>query len=236
MTERRFHDDEVAAIFERAAQHQPTEAPARLDAGGITLAQLLEIARDVGIAPDAITQAVATLDQRGTATSRRWMGIPVGVGRTVELPRNLTDDEWERLVADLRETFDARGVVRSEGSMREWSNGNLHVLLERTTAGHRLRFRTEKGTARPVIGLAIGIIAYVAVGIFIETTRSGPIDPNGVRAIILAGVGLSGIGVWLAQLPRWARLRGDQMEAVAARVAAQLQGNNAGDARDSDSA
>lgn len=223
MTDRRFSDDEVAAIFERAAKAQPPEARPRPAAEGMTLAQLQEIGREVGMAPDAITQAVSALEQRGVATARRMLGIPIGVGRVVELPRKLTDDEWERLVADLRETFDARGVLRSEGSMREWSNGNLHVLLEPTVSGQRLRFRTVKGTARAAIGVGVGIVGYVSLGLLIEMTSSGifPTE-SAIRAMMFAAFSLGGIGLWLSRLPAWARTRGEQMEGVAERLIASL--------------
>jgi DNA-3-methyladenine glycosylase II len=37
----------------------------------------------------------------------------------------LSDDQWDRLVVDLRETFNAAGIVGREGSLRQWRNGNL---------------------------------------------------------------------------------------------------------------
>ncbi len=52
------------------------------------------------------------------ATSRTVLGLPIGVARTVDLNRRLTDEEWERLVVQLREVFNARGRTRTEGSLR----------------------------------------------------------------------------------------------------------------------
>ncbi len=88
------------------------------------------------------------LDRAGSPTGRRVLGLPLGVGRTVELGRKLTDEEWDHLVVDLRETFDARGQVRQDGSLRQWTNGNLQALLEPTPTGDRLRLRTMNGNAR----------------------------------------------------------------------------------------
>ncbi len=64
-----------------------------------------------------------------------------------------SDEEWERLVVDLRETFDARGIVRHDGALKQWTNGNLQVLLEPDEKGHRVRLRTTKGDAR---GMMVG--------------------------------------------------------------------------------
>lgn len=225
MTERRFSDDEVAAIFARAAELQPAETRATRSSDGITLTQLQEIGREVGIAPDAIAHAITALDQQGTARTQRVLGIPIGVSRTVELPRKLTDDEWERLVAILRETFDARGVMRAEGSMRAWVNGNLHVMLEPTASGQRLRMRTIKGSARTAFFFAAAIVAYVTFGLVIGSLQEGASDPrDAIRALSVAGLGLGVIGVWMSRLPAWARTRREQMEEIAARVFASLRG------------
>src|SRR5947207_1811830 len=108
MNERRFNDEEVAAIFARATEARAPDRrqPAHSSGEGMTLAQLEEIGREVGIEPDALRHAAMTLGREGQATTRRFLGLPVGVGRSVDLGRALSDAEWERLVVDLRDTFD----------------------------------------------------------------------------------------------------------------------------------
>jgi hypothetical protein len=131
MPDRRYNDKEIAAIF-RAATDGPAEPHPEVPRDeGLTLADLQAIGGEVGIAPEAIVRAAQGLDVRRGA-SRTFLGLPLGVARTVNLNRRLTDAEWERLVVQLREVFDARGVTRSEGSLRQWTNGNLQVLLEPT--------------------------------------------------------------------------------------------------------
>lgn len=132
MTERRYSEAEVTAIFERAAEAQQS-ARRQLPAGeGMSLAQLQDIGREVGIPSELVDQAARSLEREGQPASRKFLGLPIGVGRTIELGRKLTDEEWERLVVDLRETFDAKGRVRYDGPFREWTNGNLQALLEPT--------------------------------------------------------------------------------------------------------
>src|ERR671914_9277 len=147
MTERRFNEAEVAAILEKAAEAQHAGARQLPSGEGMTLAELQAIGSDVGIDPRLVAQAAHALDKGGRPTARRFLGLPIGVGRTIDLGRKLSDGEWERLVVDLRETFDARGNIRQEGSFRQWTNGNLQALLEPTPTGHQLRLRTFKGDA-----------------------------------------------------------------------------------------
>src|SRR6266550_4840527 len=140
------------------------------------------------------------------------------VARNVNLNRRLTDEEWERLVVQLREVFNARGRTRSDGSLRQWTNGNLQVLLEPTETGHRLRFRTLHGAARASIGAgfaALGVAATVAIASAIGGHLGDAIP--GIVLLLATGVGMIVSGA--LRLPRWARLRGRQMDALAAQLA-----------------
>ena len=219
MTDRRYSEEEVAAIFERATEAQQS-ARRHLAAGeGMSLADLQEIGRDVGIPTDLVTQAAKALDQGGRPASRSFLGFPIGVGRTIELERRLTDEEWEHLVVDLRETFDARGRMSSQGSLRQWTNGNLQALLESTPSGHRLRLRTVNGNARTLmsIGLAMmGICTVVVIGAGVSGEFAGAVASVG--SIWVVGLAIFGAGA--LRLPRWARARRWQMEGVAAKLMA----------------
>src|SRR6266540_2020647 len=219
MADRRYNDKEIAAIF-RAATELPSIAE-RAEVPrdeGLTLADLQAIGREVGIPADAVAQAAQALDVRPGASSRRFLGLPIGVSRTVNLNRRLTDEEWERLVVQLCEVFNARGRTRSDGSLRQWTNGNLQVLLEPTETGHRLRFGTTHGAARAAIGAGLatlGVTTIVAIsGAFWGTLGDAA---SGIALMAAAGFGMIASGA--LRLPRWARLRERQMEALASRVA-----------------
>lgn len=229
MTERRYSDEEVAAIFERAAKSQAglqrQQQPHAL-AEGSTLGELQQIGRDVGIPPELVTRAAREIDLAGRPSERKYLGLTIGVGRTVELPRRLTDDEWERVVADLRETFDARGTMRTEGGTRMWSNGNLQILLEPTATSHRLRMRTVKGDSRGFISGGIGLVlAGVFMIIFKTLTGGGGVDMGAIAAMwTLTAMGAGMFAAGALRLPSWSRLRKKQMEEIAARAVAMSEG------------
>ena len=221
MSERRYNDEEVAAVFERAAEDRQGAPRQATSGSGMTLAELQEIGREVGISPEAIAQAAGLLDHAGPPSSRTYFGLPIGVGRTVDLGRLLTEAEWERLVVDLRETFDARGNVRSDGSFRQWTNGNLQALLEPTPTGHRLRLQTIKGDARTMMTAGLVILVMAAVTL-ISTGLAGGLGEAGsiVRIASLSGLGLLLGSIGALQLPKWARQRGLQMDGVVSRLVA----------------
>src|SRR5437879_515007 len=219
MAERRYNDKEIAAIFRAAAEEGP-QSPQREVARdeGLTLAELQSIGTEVGISSEAVAQAARAVDVRLGAASRTFLGLRIGVARTVNLNRRLSDEEWERLVVQLREVFNARGRTRSDGSLRQWTNGNLQVLLEPTETGHRLRFGTMHGAARAAIGAgfaALGVTTIVAVASVVGGYFTEAIP--GMALLLFTGVGMIASGA--LPLPRRAPTRQRQMEALAARVA-----------------
>ena len=218
---RRYSDEETAAIFKAAAElQQATSLPTggALTAPtteGMTLAQLQEIGREVGIPADLVARAADGLDKRGRATVRRFLGLPIGVGRTVSLQRKLTDEEWQRLVVDLRETFDARGRLKDDGAFKQWTNGNLQALLEPTSAGDQLRLKTLKGDA--YVSMIAGLATVALSALMFLATFAGRVDrPGAVFTITAMGVAMFAFGA--AMIPGWARRRRQQMEDIAARL------------------
>jgi hypothetical protein len=232
MTERRYTDDEAAAIFKRAAKNQQSVRRQLPPTDGMTLADLQEIGREVGIPAEMIAEAAGGVAVETRPDRRTFLGLPIGVGRSVQLPRRLTEDEWERLVVDLRETFAARGHVRVDGSLRQWTNGNLQVFLEPTATGQRLRLQTTKGDARSLMGTGL-VLVGAAGATFLANLVSGGADwsvLSGVGFLMTGGLGIFGIGA--GRVPSWAKTRASQMESIASRVlritsAGEDRGDNA---------
>src|SRR2546428_2549520 len=218
MAERRYNDKEIAAIFRAAAEEGP-QSPQREVARdeGLTLAELQAIGIEVGIPSDAVAQAARALDVRSGARSRTFLGLPIGVARTVNLNRRLTDEEWERLVIQLREVFNARGVTRSDGSLRQWTNGNLQVLLEPTETGHRLRFGTLHGGAIARIGAGLAALGVAGV-VAIVSAVGGHLGAAVPGIAFLSPTSLGMIASGALRPPGWGPPRGRHTEAHAGRV------------------
>lgn len=221
--ERTYREEEVAEIFEAAAAVRSGPGAGALSPAseGLTLAELQAIGREAGLAPERIAEAAAALDLRRDAVRRSDFGMPVSVGRTVDLPRAPTDREWEMLVAELRETFNAKGRVGSRGDVREWTNGNLHAFVEPTPTGHRLRLGTTKGDA---LGLnRMGAAGLVAALVWLVVLFMAGGLPEGIfLPLVFALMGGAALAGNALRLPSWAQEREEQMERVAARARALL--------------
>lgn len=221
MAERHYNDEEVAAIFRAATEGSESRALPDARTDGLTLRDLQAIGREVGISPNAISHAALSLD-RPNEPAHTFLGLPVGVGRTVALNRPLTDAEWDLLVVELRQVFRARGIVRTEGSLREWSNGNLHALLEPTGTGYQLRLGTFKGDARPSValgGLMLGMSAVMSVMV----AGSGRLADAALGILAFASIGAAFVANGTLRLPSWARRRQEQIDGVVERLALKTQ-------------
>jgi hypothetical protein len=223
MDRRRYDDDEVAEILALATSDGNTSGAAQpTAAAGLTLEELRSIAADVGIAPARIDEATRALERRGSVPApSTLLGAPRSVARTVPLQRGLDDEEWERLVADLRATFGAVGEVTTHGALRSWSNGNLQAHVEPDGDGWRLRMQSLKEDAAPLAMMA-GAVSLIGLSIFVVALVDGSAAREMVVSLVFMAGGFGKLGYLRVSLPRWADERAAQMESVAERLQHRL--------------
>jgi hypothetical protein len=220
MSERRYRDGEVREILEVAARQDLEHSEPATLAEGLTLSEIQSIASEVGISADTVSRAAAGLDLVATKRRTSW-GMPIEVARSIPLARPPTDEEWERLVAELRSTFGTRGRVAVLGNLKEWSNGNLYASLESTDRGYRLRMATLKSGAEAINALGMtGIAAGAAVA---GATAIAGGTPEIAGSLVLGLMGAAAILANMIRLPHWARLRDRQMGAIEASVRAMVE-------------
>jgi len=216
--DRRYGEEEVSAIFEFATRTDESGGlPAPGGGGpvrGMTLAEIQEIGAEVGIAPERIAQGARALTH-GSAlpeVRRKLLGFPISVGGAVDLPRPLTEAEWDRLVSEIRAHFNAQGTLEQSGTLRSWRNGNLRVELAPTEAGQRIRMQTLRRQSQMFVRVG-GMFVGIGAALGLASIFTGALDPD---LWTLGAVGGAFVAVGLAPLRAWARRRRDQMEDIAA--------------------
>jgi len=221
--ERRYSDEEVEVILHRAVEQSvERRQPTALARDGMTLSELESIGQEVGVSAEHVREAAASLD-RVQGIQREWGVLPMSVYHVTPLSRTPTDREWSELVADLRQTFRAKGKLDGAGGMRGWTNSNLHAYVEPTGSGWQLRMGTTKGNAKAFIGmggamlgmtLVMAVAAVLGLGVGADELTSivGTLGP--------LGVGFLGFGA--LQLPGWSRTRQKQMEGLERRMLARM--------------
>lgn len=214
----RYGDDEVREIFALAAEAQDAAPPAAAARSGLTLRELQDVGREVDLDPERVAEAAALLDGRSeTFPRRKFLGAPSRVTLATDLPRAPTDREWETVAGELRETFGARGRVISRGSAHEWTDGEVHAVLEPTTTGQRLRLdaRTSPVNAGAVaggFGLLAGLLGLVTSAL--DAATFGPVLELLLPALLML-VSAGAIGLNVLRLRRWAKDREDRLKHIA---------------------
>jgi hypothetical protein len=237
MSDRRYTEEEVALILERASQDTPAQSDpgkALEQARGLSLRDVQAIAAEVGIDVAAVERAALAINRGDLvpAAVRVENGAPIAVSKTIDFGRDIDDRTWARMVVQLQETFSARGKLRTEGAFREWSNGNLRAVLEPTEDGHRLRLSTVNGNARGVRVLGnIGLLATGAAAVVTLAVNSsvGAPAPHGAPWLGILFPGVMGLAAHLQNyvaLRRWGRTRAAQMEALPATLRALVPGSS----------
>jgi hypothetical protein len=219
MTERRYSEEEVGAIFELATKAQSSGRRQIGSGEGMTLAGLQEIAKEIGVPAELVAQAARSLDAGGKETSQSLIGIPVGVGNSVELGRKMSDAEWQRLVTDLRDTFDANGKVETDGNLRQWTNSRLQISVEQTDAGSRVRLKTYNTNLVGLLGGGAMMLGMAAFFLLVILAKHGMDAPWKLTfPAVFGAAGAVSIAWGAIRLPRWASTRRRQFKELIDRL------------------
>jgi hypothetical protein len=166
---RRFDDEEVARILERAAEleHRAPLAPPEIS--GMTLAQLEQVAAEAGIDPQHVRDAAVALE-RETRTPALPGASLLGAPMRLELERTVEGDipagAYETLAETIRATIPNPGYVSTLGKSFEWNSANPQRALRVTVTPRagRTVIRIEERFGNLVGGLFGGIVGGVGGG------------------------------------------------------------------------
>ena len=208
----RFSEPEIQEVFARAAAAQERADRERSDLG-LTMDELQSVGAEAGLDPAHVAAAARAVASGEPDDGRETVvGLPVGVRRAATVDAPPSDAMWEMLVADLQDTFSARGKTERIGEARIWRNGNLRATLSPSGDGARLRLQTNRRQDTQQLLLASAINGGLAV-VFALTPAGSENTP-----MILALVALGLAAMATVRQFAWTSARERQMEAVIARA------------------
>jgi hypothetical protein len=229
---RRYTDQEVTLVIKRAAELQAQESE-RIESrtSGLSLGELEQVAREAGLDPALVRRAATELDTRNsTAPHSQWVGAPtvITIERTVQ--GEVSTDEYEAIVEEIRRAFNDNGFVSTLGRSLAWTS--LSDGAGRRRGGHSINITVSPRNGNTVIraeeslrGVAGGLFGGLMGGIGGGTTGASIGVGLGVfhSAVIAGGMWASIFGgsYLLARtiFGRLARRRGDRLRAVVDRIA-----------------
>ena len=211
---RRFTDKEVALVLRRAAEAE--ERAGQGAGGGLSLEDLQEIAREVGIAPAAIAEAVAGMERRPERA--RLLGGAPSVRRAVHAVQGeLNREAIGRLVQLVDERTDsAGGVSEALGSVRWTGADRFHSTQVVITPANGETTIQVVEKAAPRVRRILHLVP-AAWGSILASAVAGTVEPGTAGAMALLALG-AGLGALAGRAVfSWASLRsGSRVERLAA--------------------
>ena len=162
MTERRFTDQDIGLILRRAVElEESSSGRSGSRAKGFTLGELEEIAKEAGIDPGMVGQAVAEMESRH-GLEPKSIGGPSPVKREVRtLPGELSREAVGKLMQTVDREVEAQGtVVEALGGVRWTSNTRfLSTQVSVEPSGDDTILRVEERYSEMVRGPLHGVPA-----------------------------------------------------------------------------
>lgn len=218
----RYSEQEMALILKRAAELQEGA-----DGKGTqrTLAEIQEIAAEVGIDAPFVSEAVAELERPRPRVG--WLGAPTRFHDERNVAGSLGSNEVGELLDQARAELGLHGEVRQvfdgvELRLRSALGTSILTVGPRKD-GTRIALTTERldqAVAIAIGSVAIGLLAALGgVSIAINVTDNALLASAIVAASAIAGTVVSARALWFGVAERWRRRTQSIVNALAERAA-----------------
>jgi hypothetical protein len=213
--ERRYTEEELALILNRAAERQEGMQPS---APRYTLAEIQEIAAGAGIAPEHVVGVAATIRDARAQRGGGVLGAPERFRFEESIDGEIADDVVGELLDAARRELGVQGSVTEALGSIEWKGrdalGTTFVTVTRrggrTTIGVLCARTDAAGVTWTLGGFgAIAGSAALATALIAGAGITGPV----AAALAIAG---GGSGAWLSARTVWRRVARRWSERTAA--------------------
>jgi hypothetical protein len=131
-SDRRFTDQEIALLLQRAAEIEARRSDT-VPGRGLTLHELRDIARDVGISAEVFEEAVIAVQAGAKPARRELLGAPLTYKAARGVEGQLDEAAMERLIRVLEEAMDQSGTVTDALGTVRWTSLTPDQRFDPTT-------------------------------------------------------------------------------------------------------
>jgi len=176
---KRYDEEEVRLILKKALDPALEENPFHAGDRGLTLAELQDIAAEVGIDPRRIQLAASEVGPALQASRNPYVGLPTTIQfesalRGVKLPESLEHE----VVSLIRSVLGRQGVISRDGDAFEWkardAMGGRYVSITPTHEGIRLRVLGNYRDGLMSILGGVGGVTFVGTSAILSSLALGP--------------------------------------------------------------
>ncbi|HET6568107.1 MAG TPA: hypothetical protein VFG50_09085 [Rhodothermales bacterium] len=218
-----YGEKEISALLKRAAALQASDPDS--DRPGLSLKELEQIAAEAGIDPRFVRAAAA---DAGRGAPSDIAGGLLGGPLTIEDERifhgEVTPDQWETMVQEIRRTFGQGGTASQVGHSLEWNGEQRRhfrqpfVTVSPRNGRTRVQITQRQGKGAFLFYYLAGWIAAGAAGITLSALHMAPAAE---AAIVGSGVLAYGallrlaFGQWTREQKHHIKILMDRLEAIA---------------------
>jgi hypothetical protein len=193
--ERTYSDNEVALILRRAMAMQPDAA--ERGERGLSLSELREIAREIGVDPDLVTAAANQLPVAAPGAFSRLLGAAVRQDVRLVHPGPLSRDRLQDLTMTIRSTMQHQGRAHEVMDALEWT-----TVGEISQVAVTVRTRDDQTAVQILVdrsGAALlTVVMPLFLGVFSAAIAGSIIEPGVAGGVTLMASGVAG-GLLLAR-------------------------------------
>lgn len=193
-TERTYTDREVAVILRKATEMHRDGASRQ---EGLTISALREIAREIGLDPDLVSEAARQLPDTGDGPFARFFGGGTGDTVHIEHERELSSTELRELAMTIRSAMQHQGQTQEVMGSLEWKTvGQLsQVAVTASTHDGRtaVHIIVDRGGAAFLTG-----VGSIGLGAFAAAITGAILEPGVLGGLALFAGGTTG-GVLMAR-------------------------------------
>lgn len=220
-SDRRYTDQEVALVLSRATELEERKALVPAGSRGLTLRELQEIAKEVGLSPEVVAEAARGIQTR---PPQSVLGEPLSHRVVRAVPRRLGEAEMQRLMGLVEDQVEQTGTVTEAlGTVRWTSVGRGHKLdsitqVAITATDQETQIQVVQRYPDAIRALLHFLPGAWGAGIGLGVV-GGAAFPVAASAAIVVGAGALGIGVGRAAWQMIARRSAAKVQQVAQTLA-----------------
>ena len=183
MSNDRFTKEETAEIIRRSLELQAKSKETQV--GTTSALEIRAAAAEIGIDPTFIDQAISTRGRSlGTTVKKGFLGAVKTVTYEGVFPGTLSEDQWVKMVQNLRTTFSHKGEIETLGSTKEWygTNNIAPIRFSVTSDNDEMKVSTSRDlTPINLVTFMMGLTPWMLTSIGLGVSS---IPPN-IKAVVL---------------------------------------------------
>jgi hypothetical protein len=187
-TERTYSDRDVALILRRAMEMQQ-DPTARSE--GLTLRQLRDIAREIGVDPDLVSEAASQLPPAGRGLVARVFGGRLRYDVRLVHDAELSPDRLQDLAMAIRSAMQHQGRTQEVLGALEWTTVGDVSQVAVTARAHAGRTTVHVIADRAGSAL-VTAVGSVVLGAFAAAITGAIVEPGVAGGVAIMGAGLVG--------------------------------------------